>query len=487
MISLLLIHYSCVGRVLLKNVELNLEAFDKLQLPFSLKEGRVGILSIKVGHPIIISLENVVICACERDDHEWSSDSVERREYAGKKVKLHAAEVAKFTRRVSESKTGQSFISYMTAKILDSIQVSIKNVHFIYTNKQSDSAQFVLALRSFSLKNSIGPSSGKLRGAQVNKVVNISGLGVYCRTSVGTIDSVIDPQFFCDGGCDSNKFDKIMVPCDVAVSLVVNRAGQIEVGVPQYSISLEITNLVLQLNEVQLQHILIICDYLGTWPLREKYGRFRPCASTLCMKSKGWQKKWWQYAQKSVLSDIRKRLKKTSWSSLGSRILDRRKYVSFYKKKLKFIRQGQPVDKDIISELEQMEKESDIDDILTYRSIAERESQEWENSCNVAVGRHQNAEGTSAGARGWINWLSLGMLGAGGTEDSMQFSGVVSDEIVKDIYEVTQFHPMSSSEGVGLTKNGLFLFAIKFNIHQISATLLSKYKFLPESFSFLLL
>ncbi|KAF5196727.1 Vacuolar protein sorting-associated protein, partial [Thalictrum thalictroides] len=89
------------GRVLLKNVELNLEAFDKLQLPFSLKEGRVGILSIKVGHPIIISLENVLICACERDDHEWSSDSVERREYAGKKAKLHAAEVAKFTRRVS--------------------------------------------------------------------------------------------------------------------------------------------------------------------------------------------------------------------------------------------------------------------------------------------------------------------------------------------------------------------------------------------------
>ncbi|KAF5205730.1 putative vacuolar protein sorting-associated protein [Thalictrum thalictroides] len=88
-------------RVLLKNVELNLEAFDKLQLPFSLNEGRVGILSIKVGHPIIISLENVLICACERDDHEWSSDSVERREYAGKKAKLHAAEVAKFTRRVS--------------------------------------------------------------------------------------------------------------------------------------------------------------------------------------------------------------------------------------------------------------------------------------------------------------------------------------------------------------------------------------------------
>jgi hypothetical protein len=34
-------------------------------------------------------------------------------------------------------------------------------------------------------------------------------------------------------------------------------------------------------------------------------------------------------------------------------------------------------------------------------------------------------------SRGWLNWLSRGMLGAGGTEDSSQFSGVVSDEVIK--------------------------------------------------------
>lgn len=34
---------------------------------------------------------------------------------------------------------------------------------------------------------------------------------------------------------------------------------------------------------------------------------------------------------------------------------------------------------------------------------------------------------------GWLNWLSLGMLGAGGTENSSQFSGVISDAVVKVI------------------------------------------------------
>lgn len=45
--------------------------------------------------------------------------------------------------------------------------------------------------------------------------------------------------------------------------------------------------------------------------------------------------------------------------------------------------------------------------------------------------KEQSDDLTSNKSRGWLNWLSRGMLGAGGTEDSSQFSGVVSDEVVK--------------------------------------------------------
>ncbi|KAK9110207.1 hypothetical protein Sjap_018267 [Stephania japonica] len=123
------------GQVLLENVGLNLEAFDYLQLPFALKQGHVGRLSIRIPwkklgwDPIIILLEDVFICAYQREDHEWSLDSVEKREFAGKKAKLAAAELAKLSRRVCDNQAGQSFISYITAKILDGIQVSVKNFH----------------------------------------------------------------------------------------------------------------------------------------------------------------------------------------------------------------------------------------------------------------------------------------------------------------------------------------------------------------------
>lgn len=53
------------------------------------------------------------------------------------------------------------------------------------------------------------------------------------------------------------------------------------------------------------------------------------------------------------------------------------------------------------------------------------------NGDNLPVEKSGDDERSSGRSRGWLNWLSRGMLGAAGTDDSSQFSGVVSDEVVK--------------------------------------------------------
>ncbi|KDO50191.1 hypothetical protein CISIN_1g0000282mg, partial [Citrus sinensis] len=469
--------------VLLENVELILEAFDYLQLPFALKQGRVGKLSIKIPwkklgrDPLIISLEDVFVSACQRDDQEWSMDAVERREFAGKKAKLAAAELAKLSRRVSDNYAGQSFTSYITAKVLDSIQVYISNFHVLYSNMKLDSARIVFGLQFSSLmtmkQNPAGSSGGRARGGQVNKLVEIQGLGIYCRT----FQSDVNLMSFDNNG-DSN-FDHILKPLDLSVSLMLNRSGQLDTDLPQYSVNAELTKLVLSLDEVQLQQIFILLDYLCTSQLKEKYGRYRPRYSPLSKKPDGWQILWWQYAQQSVLSDVREKLKKTSWRYLAQRLSNRRKYINLYKAKLYCLQQEQAIDESVVRELEQMEKESDVDDILSYRSAAERELQEVVYSSNSNVGmnggaeKSRNDERLSSRSGGWLNWLSRGMLGAGGTDDSSQFSGVVSDEVVKDIYEATKFDPLVSSSIVADANDKFHTCAIKLSIAEISAALQS--------------
>ncbi|KVH90901.1 hypothetical protein Ccrd_007067 [Cynara cardunculus var. scolymus] len=415
--------------VLLENVELILEAFDYLELPFALKQGRVGRLSIKIPwkklgwDPIIIMLEDILVCASQREDEEWNTNDVERREFAGKKAKLAAAELAKLSQRVCDNQTGNSFTSYITAKIIDGIQVSIKNVHVVYGDMSND----------------------KVRAGQVNKLVEIQGLEIYCRTIHGSAKDLYtgngeDSMSVAAASFHSDEHIHLLAPVDVSASLSV-----------------------LSLNEDQLQQILYLYDYLCVCRLREKYGRYRPWRSPISERPAGWQIRWWHYAQQSVLSDVRKRLKRTSWKYLGERL--------------------QLLDDAIVSELDQMEKVSDIDDILSYRSAAERELQEFlvdsascvgDNEANTTNDKSLDDDQPSSKPQGWLKWLSRGMLGAGGTDDSSQFSGVVSDEVIKDIYEATKFHPAPSPVLDAAGSDGILLSSIKFSIDRISAALRNK-------------
>ncbi|KAG4203337.1 hypothetical protein ERO13_A05G394600v2 [Gossypium hirsutum] len=469
----------------LKDIDLILEAFDYLQLPFALKQGRVGRLSIKVpwsligGEPILIALENVFFSVSPRDDHEWRMDAIETRELAGKKAKLAAAELAKLSRRVCDNKGGWSFIPFVTTKVLENIQVSIRNFHVFYSDLQSNSEQVSFGLRFSSLtmlkQNSVG-----LRMGQVSKVVEVEGLEIYCSICK---DAAKDLSLSNTGGSESwfnshrvgDKSEHIVEPFNVSLSLLVNRSEKLN-DLLQYSISAKMTCLVVSLNEIQLQQILVLSDYLSTSQLREKYGRYRPWSSPLSRKEDGWQRLWWHYAQESILSDVREKLKKTSWRYLGQRLSNRRKYVNLYKTKLELLRQDQPIDESLIRDLEQMEKESDIDDILSYRTAAEHELQEVllkSSTANFSVEKSRLDGQSSGKSRGWLNWLSRGMLGAGGTDDSSQFSGVVSDEDVQDIYEATKFYPPVLSGIDADTNDKIYSRAIEFSIDEISATIWS--------------
>ncbi|OWM73838.1 hypothetical protein CDL15_Pgr018898 [Punica granatum] len=243
-------------------------------------------------------------------------------------------------------------------------------------------------------------------------MVEITGLEIYCSSSNGNLslltrDNVQDSKDLRNSRYEGNAYDHILALLDASLSLLVDRSGKLDSDAPQYSINAEVTNLMFSLDEVQLQYILIIWDNLCTYQLREK-----SC---------------------------------------------RRRYVDLYKKKLIFLRQEQSIDEEILLELEQMEKDSDVDDILSYRAVAEHKLQELpvnssdSNSGFNSLEKSRNLDQSSSRPRGWLNWLSRGMLGAGGTEDSSQFSGVVSDEVIKDIYEATEFQPSASTNGPVVT------------------------------------
>lgn len=481
--------------VLLENVELILEAFDYLRLPLVLKQGRIGKLSIKIPwkklgwDPVIIILEDVYICVGQREDKDWCMDAVERREFASKKAQLAAAELDKLSRRVCDNQTGKSFSSYITAKILDSIQLSVRNVHVLYRDSLTAREEVLFGLKFSSLtimkQTAYGSAAAvKVKSGQVNKWIEIRGLELYCSTFQGNNDLsrqiVVDSKNNEGERLDAHKCSSMLAPLNVSLSLSVNRSGKLLKDAPQYAINIELSSMAMSMNEVQMQQILSICDYLSLCRLREIYGRYRPWWFPLEKRLEGWQRAWWWYAQESVLSDIRKKLRKTSWKYFGERLNSRRKYVNLYKTKLKSLRHDEVIEVDVLHELEDLEKQTDIDDILNYRSVAERELEDFlvnsSSSHGINGGNIDKSiedDRPSNKSRGWLNWLSYGMLGAGGTDDSSQFSGVISDDVIKDIYEATKFHPASMLLGDFSLMDEVYFSSVKMNISEICTTLQS--------------
>ncbi|CAH1430212.1 unnamed protein product [Lactuca virosa] len=299
----------------------------------------------------------------------------------------------------NDNQTGKSFISYITAKvffyfhhvlhIIDGIQVTIRNVHVVYRDISNDKAQTVFGLKLASLtarKQNLVGVSGKVRAGQVNKLVEIQGLEIYCKTFHGSAEDLYtnngeDSMSMVTASFQNDEHVHLLSPVDVSASLSVNRSGRLENNAAQYSVDIELS--------------------------------------------------------------------------------------------------GLPLDDEIVLELDQMEKVSDIEDILSYRSAAEHELQEFLVDSASGFGNSEanttmDDDQTSGKPQGWLKWLSRGMLGAGGTDDSSQFSGVVSDEVIKDIYEATKFHPTPSPVLDAARSDRLLLSFIKCSIHRISATLRNK-------------
>ncbi|KAL3675941.1 hypothetical protein R1sor_025889 [Riccia sorocarpa] len=483
------------GEAQLENVELRLEAFDYLQLPFSIKQGTVGKLKFQVPwqklgwEPILISLEDVNLLAGPHEDSEWDGEASERRAVAAKKAALAAAEIAKLSQRVSEDKSGETFLSYLSAKIIDNVQVTVSKVHLRYVDGETDPEavfSFGVTLSSLAITTTDGrdhpalPSmsvnAGKGAGSKVHKLVDLQRLAVYWNTesssmlSPGNSDTSNEPGSTGPTVSDpENAKIYLLQPTNAKLRLTVDKNASVKGGGPHYSVAIDVDNLFVSLAEGQLQQMLMLAEALSVSQLRERYARFRPSMSRPFSENTGWQRRLWQFAIQAVVSDVRRyrRKLKGNFGLFNSR---RQHYVLLYKEKLEALQRVQPAKDTRFAELEEMELELEMDEILFFRSVAENEllgsasgQDVFENAAGepeTTNGRAESREDDGAlqavpqsqrpfsQQRGWLNWLSLGLLGAAESIDAAVFP----DQIIKDLCEAADFNPTSVIESGYHTK-----------------------------------
>ncbi|CAM9729590.1 unnamed protein product [Ectocarpus sp. 6 AP-2014] len=209
------------GEILLRGLQLVPEALSEgLDIPVEVKWGHVGLFQLSVpwnklgSKPVRATLEDVYILVAPLDT--WSMDDMERQRRARYqksrgvewRLRKHLERKASLAEGVSQDEGGgKGRWGRLLAKILDNVQITVKNIHIRYEDELSldDGTGTVprplsagITLRQLVVQTvdeqwtptyvqgAGGGKAGKSGGRFVYKLVSVDSLAVYCDEELST-------------------------------------------------------------------------------------------------------------------------------------------------------------------------------------------------------------------------------------------------------------------------------------------------------------
>jgi vacuolar protein sorting-associated protein 13A/C len=150
------------GFIVLENLVLKNSILSLVDVPISLNYGYIGRLEIKIpwsrlgSEPVTVVIDKVNILV--EPKYEWNPGAADRREQAIKQAKLAAAELfanQRFESPGASSKYGDFaknwFLNAFLGKIIDNIQVTVRDVHIRYEDRLSCPSDFCIGFSFESL------------------------------------------------------------------------------------------------------------------------------------------------------------------------------------------------------------------------------------------------------------------------------------------------------------------------------------------------
>jgi hypothetical protein len=150
------------GLIVLENLRLKSSLLSLVDIPISLAYGYIGRFELRIPwgnlgvEPVLVVIDKVYVVI--EPKYEWNPGAADRREQAMKQAKLAAAELFA-NKRLAVNTEGQSYGDYakswlMTSfinKIIDNIQVTVREVHVRYEDQQSCQSNFCVGITLESL------------------------------------------------------------------------------------------------------------------------------------------------------------------------------------------------------------------------------------------------------------------------------------------------------------------------------------------------
>lgn len=410
------------GDVKLRNLELRREALDQLKLPINVMEGHLGELTLIIpwsnlrGAPVKVFIEDVFLLASPKEEAEYDEDEEERRKQRVKMEKLDSAELLKERNQEGlspeEQKKSQSFTQSLVTKIVDNLQVTVKNIHIRYEDSISAPGHpFALGmtLEEFSAVSTDGqwkPTFIQDSNNTTHKLATLGALAVYWNTDTillgsgreaGTPKQEVMPHhemvdkfksMIGKGPEPGSNHQFILKPVSGQAKIELDKSG--DVRVPKFKANLLFEEIGVVLDDDQYRDALMMVDLFHYFIRHQEYQKWQPKGVT----PKEDPHAWLQFAGNAVLSKIHERNRRWSWDYFRERRDDRKRYIELFKK----TKQQQQLSADERDDLTKLEFKLGYEDLRFWRSLA-RNQLKKENAEALKNRPPQQQQ------QGWISWM----------------------------------------------------------------------------------
>ncbi|KAI1497895.1 vacuolar protein sorting-associated protein 13, partial [Biscogniauxia marginata] len=438
------------GDVKLRNLELRKEALDQLKLPINVMEGHLGELTLVIpwsnlrGAPVKVFIEDVFLLASPKEEAIYDEEDEDRRKQRIKMEKLDSAELIKERSQEGlsqeEQKKSQSFTESLVTKIVDNLQVTVKNIHVRYEDSISAPGHpFALGvtLEEFSAVSTDGewaPTFIQNSTETTHKLAKLGALAVYWNTDselLGPGHEVPEdgePMSHTDmtkkfkemigKGDDpaTSEHQFILKPVSGQAKIELDKTGH--TYTPKFKANLLFDEIGVVLDDDQYRDALMMVDTFHYFIRHQEYKRLQPKGVTPKEDPRAWLK----FAGNAVLTKIHERNRRWTWDYFRDRRDDRRRYTEIFKKK----KTSQQLSAQETEDLNNLEWKLSYEDLRFWRSLARNQLRK-ENAEAL-----RNAPPKEEQQQGWISWV-WGSKPAEPTDTSENTE--ITEEQRKELYE----------------------------------------------------
>ncbi|XP_068617083.1 intermembrane lipid transfer protein VPS13C [Brachionichthys hirsutus] len=387
------------GNVVLENLRVKESALSEFDVPFKVKAGQIGKLTLKIpwknlyNDAVVATLDGLYLLVvpgaagtkmrtCPYNAITYDAAKEERYQQEAKQKELHRIEEAlqmAARREKAQDEKKDTFMEKMATQVIKNLQVKINSIHLRYEDDLLD-PQRPLSMGITLSELSLQTTDENWKLAILNEAAKITyKLGrLECLCAYWNVNSPILHKGSWEDIVEQLKFgisrtdlefphyQYIFKPIFSSAKMIINPNAEVELKSPKANLHLEVQNIAIEMSKPQYLTMVELLESIDCLVKNAPYRKFRPDVPVHRNAEA-----WWRYAFNSIVEvHIRRVSRMWSWSSIRRHRETLKTYKATYKTKV--LSQSKP-SPEVEQQIQDLENVLDVFNITLARRQAQME------------------------------------------------------------------------------------------------------------------